>query len=276
MLDHATLDAACALANRLADAAAAAVLPHFRVPSLVADDKGQGVRFDPVTAADREAEEAMCAILRRERPGDAVLGEEHGSLPGRSGLTWILDPIDGTRAFITGLPTWGTLIALDDGTSECLGVIDQPYIGERFFGLGYSGDSHAWLDRSGSRRPIRTRAASGLANATLFTTAPEIFAPEEWDLFNAVRNRVRLVRYGIDCYAYALLAMGHIDLVIEAGLARYDIAAPAALVRAAGGVVTDWQGGDYRSGGQAIAAGDGRIHGEALALLADAQTGGRS
>lgn len=267
MLDDDTLAALTALAGRLADAAGAAALPHFRSPGLRTGNKAGAGAFDPVTAADRAAEEAARALLARERPEDAILGEEAERTAGTSGLTWVIDPIDGTRSFISGLPTWGVLIALDDGQATRLGIVDQPYIGERFGAhLGASG-AEAWLERGGARRELRVRSCASLGEAALLTTAPEMFAPFELEGFSTVSRRCRLTRYGTDCYGYAMVAAGHVDLVIEAGLEAYDIAAPGALVRAAGGIVTDWQGGDCRWGGRVIAAGDPRVHAEALEIL---------
>ncbi|MEO0620656.1 MAG: histidinol-phosphatase [Pseudomonadota bacterium] len=260
-------EALLALAHRMADAAGAAALRHFRSPGLATDDKSDGADFDPVTAGDREAEAAMRALLAKERPDDGILGEEEGRTESRSGLTWVLDPIDGTRAFIAGLPTWGVLIALDDGASGRIGIVDQPHIGERYAGTTLGGARASYRCR-GEERPMGVRACAGLADAMLFTTAPELFEGGDRDKFEAVRARARLTRYGTDCYAYALVAAGHVDLVIESGLAAYDIAGPAALIQAAGGVVTDWQGGDARWGGRVVAAGDPRVHAEALALLA--------
>jgi len=261
------------LAHRLADAAGAASLPYFRSKALGTDDKNsatEGALFDPVTAADRAAEAAIRAILAAERPADGILGEEEAPTDGSSGLTWVIDPIDGTRAFISGLPTWGTLIALDDGESGRIGVVDQPHIGERFVGVNGARGGHAWLTHRGETRPIAVRPCPNLASATLYTTTPEMFTPAEWAAFRRVQDRVRLVRYGVDCYAYALVALGHVDLVIESSLKAFDIAAPAALIQAAGGIVTDWRGGDARWGGQVIAAGDPAIHAGALEILRQA------
>jgi histidinol phosphatase-like enzyme (inositol monophosphatase family) len=255
------------LACRLADAAAAACLPHFRSKSLDTGNKNTDGSFDPVTIADRAAEAAIRAILAIERPNDGVFGEEQAPTEGTSGLTWVIDPIDGTRAFISGLPTWGILIALDDGRMGRIGVVDQPHIGERFVGVQGDGEIHAWLTHRGETQPISTRSCASLADATLYTTSPEIFNPHEWEGYRKVESSVRLARYGVDCYAYALVAMGHVDLVIESSLNAYDIAAPAVLIQAAGGIVTDWRGGDCRCGGQAIAAGDEKVHAEALAIL---------
>lgn len=267
MLTDTDISALTDLACRLADAAAAAALPHFRSRDLGTDDKGAGGAFDPVTQADRAAEAAVRAVLAAERPEDAILGEEEAPHEGTSGLTWVIDPIDGTRAFISGLPTWGVLIGLDDGRAVRVGVIDQPHIGERFIGVNGPSGPRAWLSFRGEVTPMRTRRRAGLREATLYTTSPDMFAPAEWEGFRRVRDRVRLSRYGIDCYAYALLALGHVDLVIEAGLQAFDIAAPKAIIEAAGGIVTDWRGGDCRHGGQVLAAGDARVHAEALAIL---------
>ncbi len=253
-----------ATAHAMADAARAAILPHFRNAGLATDDKGVG-RFDPVTEADRAAEAAMRAVLAMRRPDDAILGEEEAATPGTTGLTWVIDPIDGTRGFISGTPTWGVLIALSDAGGPRYGIIDQPYIGERFEG----GFGRATVKGPHGEAPLATRATADLSEATLFTTFPEVGNPAERAGFDAVRDRVKLTRYGMDCYAYALLAAGHVDLVIEAGLAAYDISAPIAVIEAAGGVVTDWRGGPVHEGGRALAAANPALHAAALALLRD-------
>jgi myo-inositol-1(or 4)-monophosphatase len=252
------------VAEALADIAAAHTLPLFRSRGLAVDDKtGTARGFDPVTEADRATEAAMRAHLDVARPQDAVLGEEFGPTAGTSGLTWVLDPIDGTRAFISGATSWGTLIGLDAGKGPVLGLVDQPYIGERFMG----GGGRAVLRRGDRDTPLAVRPCAALAEATLLTTFPEVGDAAERAGFEAVRDRVRLVRYGLDCYAYALLALGQIDLVIEAGLQPYDIQGPQAVIEAAGGVVTDWRGGPAHRGGRILAAGDPRVHRAALELL---------
>lgn len=252
------------VAHEAADAARGPALAGFRAPALAVKDKGvEG--FDPVTVADQQAEAAMRAVLARRRPQDAVLGEEDGATPGASGLTWVLDPIDGTRAYISGAPTWGVLVALNDGRRPVIGLIDQPFTGERFEGV--AGRASTWR-RGTETRTLRTRACATLADATLFTTFPEIGTQAERGAFETVRDRVRLTRYGLDCYAYALLASGCIDLVIEAGLQTYDVQALIPVIEGAGGVITGWLGEDCQNGGRVIAAGDARIHAAALKLLA--------
>jgi histidinol phosphatase-like enzyme (inositol monophosphatase family) len=262
------------IAHLLADAARAAILPYFRATTLVCADilatenkfapgaRSEGL-FDPVTAADRAAERAMRDILAARRPNDGILGEEFGSTDGTSGLTWVLDPIDGTRGFIAGAPTWGVLIAAADAQGPFYGIIDQPYIGERFEG---------GLGRAGMTGPMGPRVLKTCGNrpldaATVMTTFPGVGTPAEGAAFAEVAGRARIVRYGCDCYAYALLAMGQIDLVIEAGLNAYDICAPIAVVEAAGGIVTDWQGGPAAAGGRVVAAAGRAQHSAALEIL---------
>ncbi|RBI83878.1 histidinol-phosphatase [Rhodosalinus halophilus] len=253
------------LADRLADAARGAILPYFRTTTLGTTSKLH-TGFDPVTEADRAAESEMRAILSAERPADGILGEEFGEAPGSSGLTWVLDPIDGTRAFLCGAPTWGVLIALSGPEGPLYGVVDQPYTGERFRG----GLGLAELEGPMGRRPLSVRRGLALGQATLATTFPEIGTEAERAAFGRVAAEVQLTRYGMDCYAYAMLAAGQIDLVIEAGLAPYDIHAPMAVIEAAGGIVTDWQGGPAHAGGRILAAADPALHRQAVALLAEA------
>ena len=256
------------VANRLADAVRPVTLAHFRTPGLAADNK-DSTGFDPVTVADRDAEQAMRAILAQERPDDAILGEEFGHQPGTSGLTWVLDPIDGTRGYVSGTPTWGVLIALADADGPVFGLIDQPYIAERFAG----GFDIAEVQGPTGRFPLQCRPQRPLAQATVLTTFPEVGTPQEAAAFHAVAGQARLTRYGMDCYAYALLAAGQVDLVIEAGLNAYDIQAPIAVIAAAGGIVTDWTGGPAHDGGRAVAAANAGIHAEALAILKASMNG---
>ncbi len=250
------------VAHLMADAARRAILPWFRRSDLAAENKAAG-GFDPVTVADREGERAMRAVLAEHRPEDGIFGEELGRRFGTSGRTWVLDPIDGTRGFISGTTSWGVLIALTDAGGPVLGIIDQPYTGERFVGApGTTAVSGPF-----GTTALATRATRHLADAILFSTFPEIGTDDERAGFEEVSARVRLTRFGMDCYAYALLAAGHVDLVIEAGLNAYDILAPMAVIRAAGGVVTDWRGGPADRGGRVLAAANPALHAEALAIL---------
>lgn len=256
------MDEIAQVAHELADAARQATLLHFRAEGLTAETK-ETQRFDPVTVADRLSEERMRAILARRRPQDAVLGEEFGPSPGTSGLTWVLDPIDGTRGYLSGTPTWGVLISVRDASGPVFGIIDQPYIQERFEG----GFGRAAVTGPMGRQALRTRPPRPLSEAILFTTFPEVGTPDEGAAFRRVSGAARLTRYGMDCYAYALIAAGQIDLVIEAGLQPYDVQAPIAVIEAAGGVVTDWQGRPAHDGGRILAAANREIHAAALALL---------
>jgi myo-inositol-1(or 4)-monophosphatase len=250
------------VANALADAARDAVLPFFRSADLTADNKlSDG--FDPVTEGDRAAEKTMRALLAAQRPEDAIFGEEFGAKPGTSGLTWVLDPIDGTRGFLSGTPTWGVLIAVGRDNGPELGIIDQPYIKERFLG----GFGQAWVEGPMGRRDLKTRATSDLSDAIVFTTFPEVGSAEEGAAFHAVSRKAKLTRYGMDCYAYGLIAAGQVDLVVEAGLQSYDVQAPIAVIEAAGGVVTDWQGGPVHQGGRVVAAANADLHAQALEIL---------
>lgn len=263
-LCEADIPAIIATAHKLADAARIETLRLFRSPGLNPLNKA-ATGFDPVTEADRASERAMRAILAVDRPDDSILGEEYGVTHGTSGLTWVLDPIDGTRAFMAGAPSWGVLIGLNDRNGPIYGIVDQPHLGERFEG----GLGLARLTERQGVQPLVARRGVRLAKATLMSTYPEVGTPAEHRAFRRVAERVQLVRYGFDCYAFALLAAGHVDLVIEAGLQAYDVAAPIAVIQAAGGIVTDWTGGPAHNGGRIIAAGSPELHAEALELLAD-------
>jgi myo-inositol-1(or 4)-monophosphatase len=255
-------DATIAFAHRLADTAGEVIRPYFR-QRIAVIDKGSRA-FDPVTAADRGAEQALRAILARERPDDAILGEEYGHKPGTSGRTWVLDPVDGTRAFITGRHTWGTLIALEEGATRLLGIIDQPVLRERF--IGCNGTST--LITAAGRETLRTRHCAGLADAVVSTTHPwNYFSPSQRRAFEELCGAARMSYFGGDCYAYALLAMGHIDLVAETSLKAWDVAALVPVIENAGGIATDWEGGPVGESGSIIAAGDARVHADALRML---------
>lgn len=261
-LSDALRDDLVATAHALADAARVATLEHFRADGLGADTK-ETDRFDPVTEGDRAAERAMRAILAARRPDDAILGEEYGPQSGTTGLTWVLDPIDGTRGFLSGTPTWGVLVAVADAAGPVFGIIDQPYIGERFSG----GFGRAEVVGPMGHRPLAARQGRSLADAIVFTTFPEVGTPAEASGFHRLASGARLTRYGMDCYAYALVAAGTVDLVAEAGLQAYDVQAPIAVIKAAGGVVTDWRGRPAHGGGRILAAGSAALHAEALEIL---------
>jgi len=256
-----------AFADTLADAARAAILPFFRNGPAIEHKHKPGERFDPVTEADKAAEAAMRALIEREFPDHGILGEEFGEKASRSGYQWVLDPIDGTRAFISGLPTWGVLIALNFEGAPFVGVMDQPYIGERFRGWISEDDRGAELATRDGVQRLRTRACASLSDAILMTTDPYLFHGNEAEAFARVRQAVKLTRYGCDCYAYAMLAAGHVDVVIESGLKAFDIQALMPIIAGAGGVVTAWDGGDAAQGGRVLAAGDARKAGQVTALL---------
>lgn len=248
-------------ADTLADSARTAILPFFRAPH-ACEDKGNG-HFDPVTEADQASERAMRALIEREFPGHSILGEEYGGELASRGYQWILDPIDGTRAFISGLPTWGVLIGLYHDGAPLIGVMDQPYLDERYRG---------WMDGAnvtarGATTPLQTRACASLDTATLSTTDPYLFTGDEAAAFARVRTAAKLTRYGYDCYAYCMLAAGHIDCVIENNLKPFDIAALIPIVTGAGGGIVNWEGADASKGGRVLAWGDSKLSAEAIATL---------
>jgi myo-inositol-1(or 4)-monophosphatase len=255
-----------AFADTLADAARAAILPFFRAPHTI-DDKGEG-RFDPVTDADKAAEEVMRALIAREFPDHGICGEEFGESAGESAYQWVLDPIDGTRAFIAGLPTWGVLIALNHEGRPIVGVMDQPYLDERYRGWTSGEARGADAVARGVARPLRTRACARLGDMILSSTDAFLFEGGEADAFARMRKAAKLTRYGYDCYAYAMVAAGHIDCVIESGLKPFDICALIPIITGAGGGVCSWRGDDASSGGRVLAYGDPRVRDQALDLLA--------
>ncbi|WP_228242656.1 histidinol-phosphatase [Porphyrobacter sp. GA68] len=242
------LDAELAVAHRLADAARAAIRPHFR-----AADAERKADASPVTQADRAAEEAMRLILENDLPQDGVVGEEFGVKEGHSGRQWVLDPIDGTVAFLAGRPIFGTLIALLVDGFPVVGIIDQPILGERW--VGVTGRPTTF-----NAAPVRCRPCADLSQAVIATTGPHYFTPHQGDRFMALAGETdhkRMVMGG-DCYNYAMLASGHIDIVAEAGLKLHDFAALVPVVEGAGGIVADWRGEPLRadSAGDVIAVGD--------------------
>ncbi|WP_297732579.1 histidinol-phosphatase [uncultured Maricaulis sp.] len=252
------------IAHAMADAARAAIKPYFRTHLDIDNKLSEG--FDPVTEADRASEKAMRDVLARLAPQDGILGEEFGTSRGSGDRRWVLDPIDGTRAFIAGLPTWTVLIGLEVAGQPQLGVIDQPHIGERF--SGWPGG--AQCNHGGNVRPLAVSTCRSLDQAILASTDPYLFVGSEREAFEAVHGAARLCRFGFDAYAYAMLASGGIDLVVESGLQIYDVQALIPVVTGAGGVVTDWRGGDPSRGGQVVAAANRNLLDQALDRLAPA------
>lgn len=261
-------------ADMLADAARAEILPFFRAPHAI--ENKNAAAFDPVTAADKAAEAKMRALIHAHFPAHGVLGEEFEPKATQDGFTWILDPIDGTRAFIGGLPSWGVLIALAYEGEPVLGVIDQPYIGERFCGWSFEHSYGADLTTRAGTRPIHARDCERLAEARLATTDPALFLGAEADAFERVRKAAQLTRYGYDCYGYAMIALGGMDCVIESGLAPWDVAALMPVIEGAGGSMTDWTGRPIAQGDallrpdsrfQALACGDARVREAAIEVL---------
>jgi myo-inositol-1(or 4)-monophosphatase len=253
--------------EKLAGIAAETILPFFRT-ALHADDKSVGGMFDPVTEADRAAEAAMRRLIRATFPHHGIIGEEFGATESEAEYVWVLDPIDGTKSFIAGLPVWGSLIGLMHRGRPVYGMMVQPFTMECFTGDGLGA---SWRgpgrDHKMTERKLSTRTCAGLAEATLMTTSPLLFTPEKLEAFRRVEERVRLSRYGGDCYAFAMLAAGHVDCVIEPELKVYDIVPLIPVIEGAGGVVTAWDGGSAVKGGDIVAACNAQIHGEVLSLL---------
>ena len=260
--------------EKLAEVAGQTILPFFRT-TIGAEDKnsGSGV-FDPVTEADRAAEVAMRRLIRETFSHHGIIGEEFGSDRDGAEYIWILDPIDGTKSFISGLPTWGTLIGLLRMGRPIYGAMAQPFTQEYFFG---DGKIATWRgpgrDRKLTQRRLYARACESLSQATLMTTSPLLYPEADLAKFHAVEKQVRLSRYGYDCYAFAMLAAGFVDCVIEAGVKSYDIAPLVPIIKGAGGIITTWTGGDAAAGGNVVACGDKRVHDAVLALLGDESVG---
>lgn len=254
-----------AFAHTMAIKAGKEILPHFRV-ALDIEDKGSAAGYDPVTVADRAAESVIRAEIARAYPGHGIRGEEHGWERGSSNYTWVIDPIDGTKSFILGQLHWATLIALHDGERVVAGVAHQPYVGESFVATA---DGTAEWRRGGERQTLRTRRCGRLGAAVVACTHPSMFrTTPERAAFDRVADRARLTRWGGDCYGYCLLAMGLIDIVLEASLQAYDVQALVPIIGAAGGVITSWTGGACDEGGSVVACGDHALHAEVLRLLA--------
>lgn len=253
--------------HELARVSSNIILPLFR-SALHSEDKSQGQVFDPVTIADRDSEAAMRELISARYPDHGIMGEEFGYSNEDAEFVWVLDPIDGTKSFISGSPLWGTLVGLMHHGKPIAGMLNQPFTREMFI-ADVSGAHWHGLNAQGSveTRLLKTRACATLESATLLTTSPYLIAGELRDKYLQVQQQVRLPRFGGDCYIYAQLAMGHADLVIEAGLKPHDIVALIPIIERAGGIITTWSGGDAAKGGAIVAAGDARVHAQALAIL---------
>ncbi|TKT77550.1 histidinol-phosphatase [Aquamicrobium sp. LC103] len=247
--------------RRLAAAAAEQTLPRFRQAGAVTNKLEGG--FDPVTEADREAERAIRALITAEFPDHGILGEEFGAENADKRHVWVIDPIDGTRAFISGLPLWGTLVGLTDGGDAVAGMMSQPFTGELFWADGEG----AHYEGPGGPRRLRTRPTRDVAEATICTTTPALFRDGKRACYDRLEAAARLARYGTDCYAYAMVAAGQIDLVVETGLQPYDIVALVPIIERAGGKITTWDGGPAESAGDIVAAATPELHAAALEIL---------
>ncbi|MEA2954453.1 MAG: hypothetical protein QOJ96_3973 [Alphaproteobacteria bacterium] len=252
-----------AFVDQLANVSGETILPFFRTALAVENKKSADGSFDPVTAADRAAETAMRTLIRRNFPEHGIIGEEYGDEQVDAEYVWVLDPIDGTKSFISGMPIWGTLIALTHFGKPVFGMMHQPFTGEWFAGDG--GAAH--YRGPAGKRELRTRPCATIQEAVVYTTSPRLMNRADRRSFNAVEDRARLSRYGGDCYSYCMLAAGHIDAVIETELKPHDVMALIPIVTGAGGVITTWDNGPPEAGGRIIAAGDRRLHAAALQVL---------
>lgn len=262
--DHSETDAFLAFAHRLADLSGAAILPHFRNLHGVEDKSGSGY-FDPVTAADRSAEQVIRAQVAQQWPDHDVIGEEFGGEMTGAEYCWLIDPIDGTRPFVLGLPVWGTLIGLLRNGVPTLGLMNQPFTKERFWAT----QKGAFSDGPKGQQRIETRACNSLGQAVVSSTHPDMFASDQdRGKFETLSAKARMRWFGGDCYGYCLLASGQIDLIAESGLSTYDIVPLVPIVEAAGGRITTWQGGPVTDGGSVLASGDPKLHDAALKILA--------
>ncbi len=249
----------------LAAAAAEQTLPRFRAGGGI-DDKGMkgGVAaFDPVTEADRAAEAAIRSLIETRYPTHGILGEEHGSVGLDREHVWVIDPIDGTRAFITGIPVWGTLVGLTQNGKSIAGMMSQPFTGELFYALNGKSSRVSGAVETANR----VSGITDLSKATLFTTTPHLFKGDARRRYDEIESKVKLFRYGCDCYAYCMLAAGFVDLVIETALQPYDIVALVPIIEAAGGIVTDWDGSRPEKGGNIVAAATPELHAAAMAVM---------
>ncbi len=253
-----------ATAHGLADASGKVINPYFR-RQLAIVNKADDREFDPVTKADQGAERMISRMLAKSHPHHGLTGEEYGSRNAEARYRWVVDPIDGTRSFMIGALSWGTLIGLLDAETPILGVMDQPYVGERF----WAGPKASYMrGPDGKTRKLKTRSCAKLGDAVLSTTHPDLFQRgKEASGFERIKSSVKMTRFGGDCYGYALLASGLIDLVIEVGLKPFDVIALIPIVEKAGGRMTTWDGKPAANGGRVVASGDAKLHDDVLHLI---------
>jgi myo-inositol-1(or 4)-monophosphatase len=251
-----------AFVDELATVSGETIRPFFR-SALGVENKSRSGSFDPVTAADRAAEAAMRTLIKRTFPAHGVVGEEFGAERPEAEYVWVLDPIDGTKSFICGMPVWGTLIALTRRGEPIYGLMHQPFIREHFSGDGQG----ARYRGPAGERALHVRPCAALGEAILVTTSPLLMREDDRHRFARVEKEVRLSRYGGDCYAYCVLAAGHVDLLIETELKPHDVLALIPIIEGAGGVITAWDGGRPHNGGRIVAAGDRRVHAQAMEVL---------
>ncbi len=252
------------IACEIADRARAISLPAFK-RAVPAQNKNPGSVFDPVTQADTDTEKNLRQGIEASLPDDGITGEELGQKQAHNRWTWCLDPIDGTRAFVAGVPVWSTLIAVCYDEKPVIGVIDHPALGERYIGT----PSQAWRETKAGTTPLKTRKCAALSDALLSCTEPSaMFSDGQKSAYENIRRQSRFTRLGLDAYAYALTATGRLDLVIEAGLEPYDVMALIPVIKGAGGAITNWQGGDAKQGGAIVCAGDPKLLETLYPLLA--------
>jgi myo-inositol-1(or 4)-monophosphatase len=251
-----------AFVDQLAAVSGETIRPFFR-SALSVENKSRSGGFDPVTAADRAAETAMRALIKETFPAHGIIGEEFPAEQPNAEYIWILDPIDGTKSFICGMPAWGTLIALTRGGEPIYGMMHQPFTREQFSGDG----AGARYRGPAGDRALQTRACATLDEAILLTTSPLLMNDADRQAFARVEQAVQLSRYGGDCYAYCVLAAGHVDLIIETELKPHDVLALIPIIEGAGGIITTWENGPPHKGGRIVAAGDRRVHAQAMKLL---------
>jgi myo-inositol-1(or 4)-monophosphatase len=245
----------------LAKTSAEAILPHFRQNTPV--DEKTHETWDPVTEGDRAGERVIRDLIEKHHPTHGIIGEEYGTKTGTSGLTWVLDPVDGTRAFVIGLPTWGTLIGLYEDGIPRVGVMHQPFVGDLFYGNPHG----AWLSHRGATQAIHVRKIKSLGDAMVGTTSPYLYKGPDQLAFQNLRDKAKHVRFGGDCYFFALVAGGHMDMALDPGLQIYDIAGLIPIVTGAGGYVGSWTDNDPNKGGNVMVASSQRLFEEAVAVM---------